>query len=246
VWAELGKTWQPFGGAGYFVIVALLALATLLAACLITLPIVVRGFAGRASRAAARQTPPVFGRALYFGLVGLAYLLVEIPFIQRFILFLGHPAYAITAVLFALLLFSGIGSHWGERIALRAALGALVALLAAGLWGMPALLKLALGLPLALRLGLTLLMLAPLGFLMGIPLPGGIRRLSGDEERATQIPWLWAVNGSASVIAAVLAALLALTFGFNAVLAMGTACYAGAWLIAATAWRGRPAACPAQ
>ena len=94
------------------------------------------------------------------------------------------------------------------------------------------LLNLALGLPFLMRLGLTVVILAPIGFLMGLPLPGGLRMLSGDDQGATLVPWLWAVNGSASVMSAVLAALLALTFGFNVVLGGGVACYAGAWLIA--------------
>jgi hypothetical protein len=138
VWAELGKTWQPFGGAGYFVILALLALATLLATLLILLPLAVQGFLSHARRAASggdgrspqpssslcvraggSPRPAVWLHFLYFSLLGFAYLLVEVPLIQRFILYLGHPAYAMTAVLFALLLFSGTGSQWGRRISLQ-------------------------------------------------------------------------------------------------------------------------------
>ena len=250
VWAELGKTWQPFGGAGYFVILALLALATLLAGLLILLPLAAQGFVVRARGSAGGDRPPprptapqgahdsrtpalaMWFHFLYFSLIGFAYLLVEIPLIQRFILYLGHPAYAMTAVLFGLLLFSGMGSQWGRRISLQTALVVLVVLLLCSLVGLPALLSVTLGLPLTLRLGVTVLLLAPIGFLMGIPLPAGIQRLLRDDERATEVPWLWAVNGSASVVSAVLAALLALSFGFTWVLTIGVLGYGGAWLVA--------------
>jgi hypothetical protein len=230
VLAELGKTWQPFGGAGYFVILALLLLSMTLASVLILLPVVL----ARSRRPAASNNHVRRGKGrlvilLYFSLIGFAYLFVEIPLIQKFILFLGHPTYAMTAILFALLLFSGIGSYLGKKISQRYSLVLLVVLLI----GMPVLLpeifSLALGQPFIIRLLLTVLLLAPVGFLMGIPFPGGIRQLEADGRTAF-IPWSWAVNGSASVVSAVLAALLALTFGFNWVLRLGALCYAAAWL----------------
>jgi len=96
------------------------------------------------------------------------------------------------------------------------------------------------------RLALSALFLAPIGFLMGVPFAGGlywmqtIHPLSEPEDEQKEIPWVWAVNGATSVVAAVLAALLALTFGFNWVLRAGALCYAGAWLtVAASAWRLR-------
>jgi hypothetical protein len=173
------------------------------------------------------------GRYMYYALsglcLGLAFLFVEIPLIQRFILFLGHPAYAVSAVLFTLLLFSGMGSRLSGRLPPRAAL-ALLALLLAGLpFLLPLLFDLTLGLPLAPRLGLAVLALAPAGFLMGVPFPAGICWL-GDAPPG-RIPWVWAVNGSASVIASVLAALLALSFGFTWVFWLGALCYGAAWLV---------------
>ena len=235
VLAEFGRAWQPFGGAGYFVIVALLVLAVLLAAALIVLPVALwRG----ANRKAA--SPFALRNLLYFGLIGLAFLLVEIPLLQRFILYLGQPAYAFTAVLFSLLLFSGLGSQWSDRIPLRPSLAILAILILVMPLLLPRLFAWTLGLPLTIRLGLTVLFLAPLGFLMGIPFPAGIRSMKREQaagvENAAQnlsIPWVWAVNGAASVVASILAALLALTFGFSWVLRLGALCYAGAWL---TAW----------
>jgi hypothetical protein len=100
---------------------------------------------------------------------------------------------------------------------------------------------LTLGLPLTIRLGLTALVLSPLGLLMGIPFPAGIHLMKREQARSPEeeaqdvsIPWIWAVNGAASVVASILSALLALTFGFGWVLRLGALCYAGAWLMALT------------
>jgi len=150
--------------------------------------------------------------------------------IQRFILFLGHPAYALTAVLFTVLLSSGMGSQLATRMPLRWSLAGLAALVLGLPWLLPPLFALTLGFPLGLRLGVTVAMLAPVGFLMGIPFPRGIHWLEGEAPGL--IPWVWGVNGAASVVASALAALLALSFGFRWVLMAGAACYAGAWIMA--------------
>jgi hypothetical protein len=270
--AEFGRAWQPFGGAGYFVVLALLLLAVVLASFFILLPVAAWK---RASRRVISTSPFSLRHLVYFGLLGLAFLFVEIPLLQRFILYLGHPAYAISMVLFSLLLFSGVGSRWSDRIAPRVALPALVILILLTPILLPRLFAWTLGLPLVIRLGLTSLLLAPVGFLMGIPFPAGIRLMerqpargvgnepstpargahlpygvwrtparfarqigSAGEDRGTEsqvqgIPWVWAVNGAASVVASILSALLALTFGFNWVLRLGALCYAIAWF---TVW----------
>jgi hypothetical protein len=231
VWAELGKTWQPFGGAGYFVILALLALTSLLAGVLILLPAAAVRLPGvnRSAQAPGRLSSGDGLRLTYFGLIGLAFLLVEIPLLQRFILFLGHPAYAMATILFALLLFSGLGSLASQRVVLRVSLAALVILLVILPALLPLIFELALGWVMPYRLGLTALLLAPVGFLMGTAFPGGIGRLLAPGEKARLVPWAWAVNGAASVIASVLAALLALSFGFSWVLRLGAFLYAAAW-----------------
>jgi spermidine synthase len=232
VLTSLGRTWQPFGGAGYFVIVALLILSIVLAAGLILLPVILARFRMRhrqGSEDVSHHSPPVY--LLYFALIGFAYLLVEIPLIQKFILFLGQPSYAMTAILFTLLLFSGVGSLLGKRISVRTGLALLALILFVFPILVPYLFLVTLGLPFTARLFLTVILLAPVGFLMGLPFPAGIRQLENNKLSA-YIPWSWAVNGSASVVSAVLAALLALTFGFTWVLRLGALCYAGAWLAA--------------
>ena len=168
----------------------------------------------------------------YFALLGVAFLFVEIPLIQRWILLLGHPTYAFTGVVLTLLLFSGLGSLLARRSWLprRGALAILVALalltpvlvdlLAAG----------TLGLPLPVRVGLAMLSLAPLGVLMGLPFPLGLVWL--EEVQAPQlVPWSWAINGCASVVASVLAAILGLSYGFTTVLGLGAGAYAAAGVV---------------
>jgi len=232
VLSELGKTWQPFGGAGYFVILALLSLAVVLSVVLIFLPVlVIRQRFARLDFFTTKNTK-AWGLLFYFGLIGLAYLFTEIPFIQQFILYLNHPAYAMTAVLFTLLLFSGLGSLFSSRIPMGRAMIALGILIVGLPVLLPHLFNLTLGLPLALRLCLTVLVLGPVGFLMGIPFPGGLHYLLRGIEHSPLTPWIWAINGSASVIAAVLSAMLALSFGFTWVLRLGAICYVGAYLTA--------------
>lgn len=236
VMAEFGRAWQPFGGAGYFVIVALLFLAILLAAALILLPLWIWG---RSHRNASRAALFPLRNLMYFGLLGLAFLFVEIPLLQRFILYLGQPAHAFTLVLFSLLFFSGLGSRLSDRIPLKPSLLTLAALIILMPSLLPSFFDSTLGLPLIFRLGLTLLVLSPLGFLMGIPFPAGIHSMKREQARGPEneaqggsIPWVWAVNGAASVVASILSALLALTFGFNWVLRLGALCYAAAWVTA--------------
>jgi hypothetical protein len=222
------------------VLLAVLALATTAALVIILLPLVVGHLTGRL-RASEKQLGTTGNRRVlaaalaYFGLIGLGFLFVEIPLAQRFILFLGQPVYGLTVVLFSLLLFSGLGSLASPRLPYRTALASLVVLVLAYPLLLPHLFNLFLGTPIELRLIVAIMALAPLGFLLGVPFPRGIGWL---EHRAVElIPWAWGVNGSASVVAAVGAALLALSFGFSWVLIAGAICYGGALLVVAVRQR---------
>jgi spermidine synthase len=237
---ELGKTWQPFGGAGYFILVILLALATMAAALLIVVPIALPHLVSRRRRRIGSPTPrpsPASRAALgsprsvvlYFGLLGLGFLLVEIPLIQQFILFLDQPTYAFVAVLFAVLLFSGFGSLTAKRWHPALALGLLVGLIVVYPPFVRLLFARTLAWPLAARLALTLPALAPLCLMMGVPFSRGLTLL--ESSGIALVPWAWAINGSASVIAGILAAMLALSIGFSWVLWLGAAAYTGAFLV---------------
>jgi hypothetical protein len=219
---QLGKTWQPWGGSGFFVLVALLALALVASLALILVPV---AFTSRKGNMSMGTRWRVLG---YFGLLGLGFLFAEIPLMQRFILFLGQPIYAFAAVLAAILFFSGLGSLYAPRLPTRWSLPLLVGLILLYPLGLPFLFEALLGAPLAMRLVATGVSLAPLGFLLGIPFPGGLAWLR--EHAPGLVPWAWAINGCASVLASVLAAMVALSAGFPWVLLASAFAYGGAWL----------------
>jgi len=246
VLATLGKTWQPFGGAGYFVLVALLGLSAIAAVVLIFAPLVLRL---RRSNAVHSSKDKGYARLrwwtlAYFGLLGIAFLFVEIPIVQQYILLVGKPTIALAVVLFALLTASGLGSLSSRRVPWRAgsiALTVAVALYPSLIRALASAILLA---PIEVRLALGWLALLPLGFLMGTMFPKGIAYLevsgvqvsgvqvSGAQVAGAQVsggegwtPWAWGINGAASVISAIASALLALTFGFSFVIACGAVCY---------------------
>ena len=222
--SELGHTWKPFGGSGYLVLLALLAVAIISGTILVLLPVACG--VGREKKGRGRT-------AAYFALLGVGFLAVEIPLLQRFILFLGNPTTAFATVVASLLFFSGIGSLLARRVPQRWALAALVLVIMMTTVGLGPLFDALLGATLAVRLVATVLSLAPLGLLMGMPFPLGLARL--ENEAPELVPWAWAVNGSASVVASVGVALGALAAGFTAVLSIAVVAYA----IAALLSRGR-------
>ncbi len=233
---EFGKSWQPFGGAGFLVLILLLIVVLIVAIVLIWVPV---GFASMQQKKAltAKEmelTSIVKGFPLpvmaYFFFIGLAYLLVEIPLIQKFILYLGHPAYALSLVLFSLLTFSALGSLISHRLKPNIVLPILVILVLSTPWILNLLFTATLGLNIVLRISLSLITMMPLGLLMGIPFPSGVIQIYAMFQRKSLIPWVWAVNGTASVLASIIAALLALSAGFMVVFWSGAACYFLAWI----------------
>jgi spermidine synthase len=173
---------------------------------------------------------------LYFVAIGLAYIMVEIAFVQRFVLFLGHPTYTLTVVVFLLLLSSGMGSLVSRRWLSRTAhvwrpLAAIIAILLAYVFILPKVLVDLVGLPFSLKLLISAVVLAPLGFLMGMPFPTGLRALAelpgrkSSNSRSNAVEWAWAMNAAASVMGSVLAIVIAIQFGLNITLACGAAFY---------------------
>jgi hypothetical protein len=181
---------------------------------------------------------------LYFVAVGLGYILVEIAFIQRFVLFLGHPTYALTVVIFLLLLSSGAGSLSSRRWLPNTARGwipllILVLAIAFYTWGLTSLLTSLIGLPFFMKLVVSAVVLVPLGFAMGMPFPTGLRAIANTA--AVELPasefgepansddnaveWAWAMNAASSVLGSVLAMVIAIHFGLNITVACGAAAY---------------------
>jgi spermidine synthase len=176
----------------------------------------------------------------YFMCLGLGYILVEIGFMQKFVLFLGHPIYALAVVLATLLAASGAGSAlsgWGSvrfgtrGFVVRAVL-ALAGVLALYALGLTALFHWLLGLPIGLRVLVAVGLIAPPGILMGVLLPTGVRVAGGHDEGdgagRDLVAWAWSANGAASVVGSVLAMGLSMSFGFTLALGVGIAVYLGA------------------
>jgi hypothetical protein len=170
---------------------------------------------------------------VYFGALGAGFMLLEVALLQQFVLLLGHPVYSLTVTLFSLLLGTGLGSFFSRRIAadrvkaitMRAALiVAAVGLLAP--WLVPALINIAIPWSLTLRILTAVAILLPLGFVLGLPLPGGMRLLA--ERSPEIIPWGWGLNGAFSVVGATLAVFIAMNWGFSTALLAGAATYAAA------------------
>jgi hypothetical protein len=172
---------------------------------------------------------------VYFFALGLGFLWLELPLIQRFILLLDHPTYSFGVVLFAILVFSGAGSLAAGRLG-RYRGWAILALVATALvyaLGTAPLMQLLLGLPLPARIIITIGSIAPLALLMGIPFPSGVEVLK--VRRPSLVPWAWGTNGYASVVGSGLAALLALSWGFSTVMLAAAAAYLVAWVVYALA-----------
>jgi hypothetical protein len=225
--AALGYNWQPFGGSGYFVLLALLIVVILASAVLIIGPLLLRRETKTIDHTVdiPRWRPRVF---IYFAALGLAFLFVEIPLAQRFILVLDQPVTALATVLFAILLFSGLGSLSSRRWPLIWGFVALIALIALYPILLESLSGLALGLPEWGRIAIVVLAIAPLGFLMGLPFAGGLRVVEDNESAL--VPWAWAINGTFSVISSILAVMIALSWGFSAVMWLGAVAYGVALL----------------
>ncbi len=186
---------------------------------------------------------------LYFVAIGLGYIMVEIAFIQRFVLFLGHPTYALTVVVFLLLLSSGAGSlasrRWlGQSGNARLPLTVIATALLLYVFILPKVLNALVGIAFIAKLLVSAMLLVPLGFAMGMPFPTGLRALSvvprdtSEPQRNNSgentVEWAWAMNAASSVLGSVLAMVIAIQFGLNITLACGAGAYLTALMLTRT------------
>ncbi|MBI4757143.1 MAG: SAM-dependent methyltransferase [Betaproteobacteria bacterium] len=215
---------------GYPVLVVALLQAIAVSVALILLPLAL----GR-SRHAFAAVPTALRRRVpvYFLALGLGFMAIEIPFLQRFTLFLSHPAHAAAVVLAAFLIFAGLGARHSARWTTAgarwpfAAIAAIALIYAAAL---PALLGALMGLALGWKILVTIGLIAPLAFCLGMPFPLGLAAVAARAEAL--VPWAWAINGFASVVATLLATLLAIHWGQTVVVLIAVAFYAlAAWQI---------------
>lgn len=221
---------RKHGGAGmiewaYLILVATLIQAVAAGAVLILMPLFL----------VRRNWPSRTGRRMgaYFFVLGIAFMFVEIAFIQKLILFLSHPLYSVAVVLCGFLVFAGLGSRASKSLAAQlnqrgipaVALIVIIIVVTALLYLilLPELFSHFAALSDPIKISMSLLVIAPLAFFMGMPFPIGLARLTA--EAGDFIPWAWGLNGFASVVSASLATLLAIELGFSAVLLMALGLY---------------------
>lgn len=228
---QTGARSRAFLEMGYVLALATLVQTTVAAAALLLLPLLpatgpLRGVTGKATAAA------------YFLGIGTGFMLLEMSLFQQFIRYLGDPVFSAATVIASFLVFGGVGSllsgRWGTPagvVATRATvLAATLALAAVAL--LPGWLGLSQGLPLAVRVAVAAVTVAPLATTMGHAFPAGL--LLTTRKAPALAPWLWGVNGFASVVATAAAPLLSMAVGLRAVGCLAAACYG---LAAVCAWR---------
>lgn len=228
-----GKGGMPLIEWGYLILIVMLLLALFFSVVLILVPV----WFLRRSAPAAHVTVRRRYVVLYFFAIGLAFLFNEIAFMQKFIQYLHHPVISVAVTLSAFLVFSGLGSHWSGRLLQRRThrqvLGLAVSgiLLLTGIYllGLGTIFAFSTGLGGGLKILLAILLIAPLAFCMGMPFPLAFGVLA--QHAPAYLPWAWAINGCASVISAVLATILAIHFGFTAVLFLAMLLYAAIVLV---------------
>jgi len=215
---------------GTFILFALFAITVALVILFIIVPLVlVRG------RALATSAGSKLSYVFYFACLGAGFIIVEVALIQKFILFLGHPVYALAVVLFSLLTFSAIGSLLSGRFhedhlrsTIAKLLVALVVVVVLYVLILPPIFYGLVHLARPLRIVIAVGLMAPLATLMGMPMPTGIRILARYAPEI--IPWAWGVNGATSVMGSVAALVIAILSGFNQALLVGAGLYLAAIL----------------
>ncbi len=217
---------MPLMEWGYIILLATLLVAALCSLVLIVTPLL---FIRRMS-----VVQPTIRRRdviIFFAAIGLAFLMIEIAFIQKFVQLLHHPLYAIVTTLSAFLVFAGLGSQFTRYLSANRGIGqvlmfSIIGILLSGTIYL-LMLDFVFGLlssqHLLIRVLISIVMIAPLAFLMGMPFPLALSSLTTDADH--YIPWAWAINGCASVISASLATIVAINYGFNAVVLLALLLY---------------------
>ena len=214
-----GQGGLPLLEQGYLLLIVTLAQAALASMALILLPL----WLGKIK--AENGSGGHWRVVVYFFTVGVSFMLIEIAFIQKFILFLSHPLYAVAVVLSAFLIFAGLGSAMSERRSTPVSrpVTGIVVLSLVYLFVLPPLFQWLMPLHDINKILISAVLIAPLAFLMGMPFPLGLSRVA--RHTAALIPWAWGVNGCASVLSAIFATILAIHAGFIVVVLLACVLY---------------------
>ena len=218
-------------GVHWEVLLPLLHLTIFMAAALILVILTIVWPARRWTRLQQGAPPAPAGAILYFIGIGLGFMLAEMGMMQQLSIFLGQPIYSLAVVLAGLILFAGLGSLASDRLPIGSAMqgrtpalmSALV-LLAYSLVVLPAIHG-AVGGVLWQRIGVSLALVAPCGFIMGFCFPVGMRWATQIGQEGN-LPWMWALNGAASVLASFIAMVISTETSIRACVLTGAACYA--------------------
>jgi spermidine synthase len=176
---------------------------------------------------------------IYFTSIGLAFLFIEIAFIQQFTLILSQPLYAVAVTLCAFLIFSGLGSLYAQKKMmtpsalimqrlLNRSIASIGIITLIYVFAFPAITDAIMAMSEPARIAAAILLAAPLSFAMGMPFPIGLTATRHNDP--TLMPWAWGINGCASVLSAILAVLLAIEIGFSGVMLSAILFYALAWM----------------
>ncbi len=212
----------------------LLLVGTLLQSVLFGIIIIVIPAIG-ARRSQLKGTRGKFGIILYYSLLGIAYMLVEIFFIQKLVFYLGNPVFSTSIVITSMLIISGVGSLSGSRMMKKPkrfiliAAGIVVVMMVLYMTLLPAILEGSLGAPRIVKMLGAIVIIAPAAFFMGMFFPTGLNVLA--KNRSEMLPWAWGMNGAFSVTGSLLARYLAVQFGFRVLLLAALFVYAAAGLL---------------
>jgi spermidine synthase len=197
-------------------------------------------FAWLRKKRAGRSTVGIASIIPYFAALGMGFILIELALLQKLILLLGNPTMTFAILLFTLLASSGSGSLVSSRFIrdgtknLAVVIAGIIALGTLYLLLFPQIIYSVIGEAFEVKVAVSIAILAPIGFLMGMPLPTGMRLLKA--HRPERIPWMWAINGAFSVLGAVLAVALGIIYGSSLAMALGILVY-GISLAISFAWK---------
>lgn len=184
-----------------------------------------------------RRKSDILPFLLYFSSIGLGFMLWEIVFLQKLLLFLGQPLYTLSTTLFTILLFAGLGSLSTNQLKskepqyyISRAIIILITIAVIYLCLLPIIFHSYMGYPRYIKIPVAILTLIPLSFYMGMPLPLAVKIL--HQKMPDIIPWMWGINAASSVLASILAIILAMNIGYNFVLFVGIIFYLMAFILA--------------
>lgn len=217
LWAYPGST------TGQLVLLMMLAQSIVLGSILIFFPLLRGARENLSSRKA-------FSFLFYFLSLGIGFMLIEISFVQKYILLLGYPTYSLSVTVCSLLIFTALGAalsrrFWNlpKRVFLLGLLSATILLVLAEIAVLPSIRQASLGASLPIRIVITAVLQAPIGVCLGMYFTTGIEILRVQSPRL--VPWAWAINGIGSVLSTVLAVILAMGIGFSGVSLVALAVY---------------------